>query len=62
MFERRSTDGVWRLAKAGLHKTDICGIQDTRQIVNGKTNDKENNANKRWVHISYHKTTHEKAI
>ena len=27
---------------AGLHKTDIRGIQDTRQIVDGKTNDKEN--------------------
>ena len=27
----------------GLHKTGIRGIQDTRQIVDGKTNDKENN-------------------
>ena len=26
----------------GLHKTVIHGIQDTRQIVDGKTNDKEN--------------------
>ena len=26
-----------------LHKTGIRGIQDTRQIVDGKTNDKENN-------------------
>ena len=31
---------------AGLHKTGIRGIQDTRQIVDGKTNDKENNAKK----------------
>ena len=30
----------------GLHKTGIHGIQDTRQIVDGKTNDKENNAKK----------------
>ena len=28
---------------AGLHKTGIPGIQDTRQIVDGKTNDNENN-------------------
>ena len=31
----------------GLHKTGIRGIQDTRQIVNSKTNDKENNDTKR---------------
>ena len=31
---------------AGLHKTDIRGIQDTRQIVDGKTNDSENNDKK----------------
>ena len=30
-----------------LHKTGIGGIQDTRQIVDGKTNDKENNDKKR---------------
>ena len=30
----------------GLHKTGIRGIQDTRQIVDGKTNDKENNDKK----------------
>ena len=34
---------------AGLHKTGIRGIQDTRQIVDGKTNDIENNDKKRWV-------------
>ena len=28
---------------AGVHKTGICGIQDTTQIVNGKTNGIENN-------------------
>ena len=28
---------------AGVHKTGIRGIQDTRQIVDGKTNDFENN-------------------
>ena len=27
---------------AGVHKTGIRGIQDTRQIVEGKTNDIEN--------------------
>ena len=31
---------------AGLHKTGIRGIQDTRQIVDGKTNDIENNDKK----------------
>ena len=31
---------------AGFHKTGIRGIQDTRQIVYGKTNDKENNDKK----------------
>ena len=36
-------ESVW---KAGLHKTGIRGIQDTRQIVDGKTNDIENNDNK----------------
>ena len=30
----------------GLHKTGIRGIQDTRQIVDGKTNDIENNNKK----------------
>ena len=30
----------------GLYKTGIRGIQDTRQIVDGKTNDIENNDNK----------------
>ena len=28
--------------RPGLHKTGIRGIQDTRQIVDGKTHDKEN--------------------
>ena len=32
---------VWLLA--GVHKTGIRGIQDTRQIVDGKTNGIENN-------------------
>ena len=32
--------------RPGLHKTGIRGIQDTRQIVDGKTNDKENNDKK----------------
>ena len=31
---------------AGVHKTGIRGIQDTRQIVDGKTNDSENNNKK----------------
>ena len=30
----------------GLHKTGICGIQDTRQFIAGKTNDIENNEKK----------------
>ena len=30
----------------GLHKTGICGIQDTRQIIDSKTNDIENNKKK----------------
>ena len=30
----------------GVHKTGIRGIQDTRQIVYGKTNDIENNDKK----------------
>ena len=30
----------------GVHKTGIRGIQDTRQIVDGKTNDIENNDKK----------------
>ena len=32
--------------RTGVHKTGIRGIQDTRQIVNGKTNDIENNDKK----------------
>ena len=32
--------------RAGVHKTGIRGIQDTRQIVDGKTNDIENNDKK----------------
>ena len=32
--------------QAGVHKTGIRGIQDTRQIVDGKTNDIENNNKK----------------
>ena len=32
----------------GVHKTGIRGIQDTRQIVNGKTNDIENKDKKGW--------------
>ena len=32
--------------RAGVHKTGIRGIQDTRQIVDGKTNDIENNNKK----------------
>ena len=34
------------MASAGVNKTGICGIQDTRQIVDGKTNDIENNDKK----------------
>ena len=30
----------------GVHKTGIRGIQDTRQIVDGKTNNKENDDKK----------------
>ena len=33
-------------AEPGVHKTGIRGIQDTRQIVDGKTNDIENNNKK----------------
>ena len=36
-------EGVW---KAGLHKTGIRDIQDTRKIVDGKTNDIKNNDKK----------------
>ena len=32
--------------ESGVHKTGIRGIQDTRQIVDGKTNDIENNDKK----------------
>ena len=43
-------DVFWRclkdIWKAGLHKTGIHGIQDNRQIVDGKTNDKEINDKK----------------
>ena len=35
----------------GVHKTGIRGIQDTRQIVDGKTNDKENNNKKVGPHF-----------
>ena len=31
---------------SGLHETGIRGIQDTRQIVDGQTTDKENNDKK----------------
>ena len=34
---------TWRYLITGLHKTGIRGIQDTRQIVDGETNDIENN-------------------
>ena len=34
------------LTSPGVHKTGIRGIQDTRQIVDGKTNDIENNDKK----------------
>ena len=33
-------------APTGVHKTGIRGIQDTRHIVDGKTNYKENNDKK----------------
>ena len=33
-------------AEPGVHKTGIRGIQDTRQVVDGKTNDIENNNKK----------------
>ena len=38
--------GQDRTNGTGLHKTGIRGIQDTRQIVDGKTDDKENNDKK----------------
>ena len=50
----KKTTKVWTYAE--LHKTGNHGIQDTRQIVDSKTNDIE----KRWVQIS-HKTTYEKS-
>ena len=40
----KKTTKVWTYAE--LHKTGIHGIQDTRQIVDSKTNDKENNDKK----------------
>ena len=36
----------YQVFRLGVHKTGICGIQDTRQIVDGKTNDIENNDKK----------------
>ena len=41
MYDRGGID-------TGMHKTGILGIQNTRQIVDGKTNDKENNDKKGW--------------
>ena len=38
--------GLLQVVRAGVHKTGIRGIQDTRQIVDGKTNDIENNDKK----------------
>ena len=38
------SDQIW--TPAGLHKTGMSGIQDNRQIVDGKTNDIENNDKK----------------
>ena len=40
-----SSNGV-EVWYTGVHKTGIRGIQDTRQIVDGKTNDIENNDKK----------------
>ena len=40
----------WGCILAGVHKTGIRGIQDTRQIVDGKTNDIENNDKKVGPH------------
>ena len=39
-----SHNALWQLllSRTGLHKTDIRGIQDTKQIVDGKTKDIEN--------------------
>ena len=36
----------WTTIQPGVHKTGIRGIQDTRQIVDGKTNDIKNNNKK----------------
>ena len=44
-FYQNCYQTLWGVG-AGLHKTGIRGIQDTRQIVTGKTNDKENNDKK----------------
>ena len=41
-----SVSGPSRGPLAGVHKTGIRGIQDTRQSVDGKTNDIENNDKK----------------
>ena len=40
-----SHNALWQLllSRTGLYKTGIRGIQDTRRIVDGKTNDIENN-------------------
>ena len=43
LFEKIIPHGV---SQPGVHKTGIRGIQDTRQIVDGKTNDIENNNKK----------------
>ena len=51
---KRRTTGARGSGGSGLHKTGIRGIQDTRQIVDGNTNDIENNDKKggsRFINI-----------
>ena len=57
LFQRsitRRTTGAQGSGGSGLYKTGIRGIQDTRQIVDGKTNDIDNNDKKdgaRFINI-----------
>ena len=49
-------------SQAGMHKTGIHGIQDTRQIVDSATNDKENNDKKGGVRFLNMRQLMKKAI
>ena len=47
--------------QTGLQKTGICGVQDTRQIHDNKTNEMEKN-NKKVVKIWYFSRSHDKKL